>query len=253
MTDGNQGNNRAVDEFGMSLGEESNCEKPGDQSRKTGAMSNQAEQWATQRRLMVDRQLRGRGIADERVLEVMGRLPRELFIPQDRRSYAYDDNPVLLEEGQTISQPYIVALMSEKLDVRSDHKVLEIGTGCGYQTAILAGLAGKVYTIERIASLAKQGRRNLEALGIDNVEYLIGDGSRGWPVEMVFDRIIATAAAESIPKRWEQQLAEGGKMVAPIGSSGSQQLLLLEKRGKEFRRTLLCYCRFVELIRDNHQ
>ena len=216
-------------------------------------MSNKAQQWEKQRRLMVAEQLRGRGITDDKVLEVMEQLPREHFIPPERRSCAYHDGPVLLEEGQTISQPYIVALMSEKLDVQPDHCVLEIGTGCGYQTAILAKLACRVYTIERIASLAKQGGENLEALGIDNVEFLVGDGSRGWPGPMVFDRILVAAAAESIPEPLWQQLANGGKMVAPIGPPSSQQLLLLEKDGTDIKRTLLCYCRFVQLISDDHQ
>ena len=202
------------------------------------------------RRLMVDVQLRNRGIYDERVLSVMADLPRHLFVPIEFRAESYLDQPVSIGYGQTISQPYIVALMSEKLSVCPDHTVLEIGTGCGYQTAVLAHLCRQVYTIECIKTLAERARDGLGSLGISNVSYQIGDGRAGWPSssDVCFDRILVAAACESIPERLLDQLIDGGKMVLPVGGSGGQRLLLLEKSGGDVKETMLCYCRFVKLV-----
>jgi protein-L-isoaspartate(D-aspartate) O-methyltransferase len=211
-----------------------------------------------QRSFMVKEQLQRRHIADQRVLDVMSELPRHGFIPEEHRSEAYLDQPVPIGFGQTISQPYIVALMTQKLDVQPHHRVLEIGTGCGYQTAILAELAHKVYTIERIEALTNRTRRILAELAITNVEYQVGDGSRGWPQSLEtkpestpqFDRILAAAAAPEVPQNLLAQLADDGKMVLPVGSSGGQELLLLHKQGKKIKKTFLCYCRFVPLVSD---
>jgi len=200
---------------------------------------------------MVEQQLQRRGIHDQKVLEIMAQLPRQHFIPPENHHEAYYDQPVPIGFGQTISQPYIVALMTEKLDLASHHRVLEIGTGCGYQTAILARLASRIYTIERIEQLARRSRQNLAEpdLQINNVEFHIGDGCLGWPEPMEFDRILIAAATDELPEPLLSQLAQGGKLVAPVRRYDGQQLLLLQKHNNKMKETFLCYCRFVELIR----
>ncbi|MBN2210834.1 MAG: protein-L-isoaspartate(D-aspartate) O-methyltransferase [Sedimentisphaerales bacterium] len=199
-------------------------------------------------RRMVADQIRSRDVRDERVLGVMECTPRGHFVPPSRREQAWLDQPVPIGHGQTISQPYIVGLMTEKLDVRPEHEVLEIGTGCGYQTVILAQLCRRVFTMEYIEALGQQGRANVEALGLSNVEYAIGDGHKGWPTKRTFDRILVAAAAEQIPLQLLAQLADEGKMVLPIGPPSDQQLMLLEKTTGGVKQTLLCYCRFVPLV-----
>ena len=199
---------------------------------------------------MVQRQLGRRGITDEKVMAVMGQLPRQHFIPREHHSQAYADGPLPIGHGQTISQPYIVALMTESLQVTAGQRVLEIGTGCGYQTAILARLGAEVYTIERLGQLGRSAREKLAALGIGEVNYAIGDGTRGWLGPGQFERIIIAAAAESLPPALWAQLAEGGRLVAPLGAQGDQRLMLLEKIEDRPRQPLLCYCRFVELLAD---
>lgn len=211
-----------------------------------------------QRSFMVREQLQRRHIADARVLQVMNELPRHCFIPEEHRSEAYLDQPAPIGLDQTISQPYIVALMTEKLDVQPHHRVLEIGTGCGYQTAILAKLAHRVYTIERIEPLTSRAQQVLGELAITNVEFQVGDGSLGWPIPLEkqpqappkFDRILAAAAARDVPQALLAQLADDGKIVLPIGAPGGQELLLLHKQGKKIKKTFLCYCRFVPLVSD---
>lgn len=205
-----------------------------------------------QRRLMVQLQLRPRGIDDENVLRAMEQVPRHLFIPAQRRHEAYQDSPVPIGQGQTISQPYIVALMTQSLQVESHHRVLEVGTGCGYQTAILSRLIQKVYTIELLQEIAQIGRENLTALGFNNIEYHIGNAQLGWPTTTTpspipFDRIIVTAGADVVPEKLLEQLAEGGKMVIPVGLTNGQKLILLEKRQGKIEEEFLCYCRFVKL------
>lgn len=203
----------------------------------------------TRQRLdMVDQQLRSRGIRDERVLRIMAQLPRQHFIPPANRYEAYQDQPVSIGFGQTISQPYIVALMTEKLMVGPNHEVFEIGTGSGYQTAILTQLARHVYTMEYLEPLARQGQRNVEALGCVNVTFHHGDGCQGWPENRQFDRILVAAAGLRIPPGVLAQLRIGGKMVIPVGPADNQQLLLLEKQDKGIQEKLLCYCRFVKLV-----
>ena len=200
------------------------------------------------RLLMVDRQIRQRGVRDEKVLRVMEELPRHHFIPHESRAMAYMDEPVPLGLGQTISQPYIVALMTEKLDLKPEHEVLEIGYGCGYQTAILARLCRRVYSIEVLEELAQRGRENVGRQGITNVEFHIGNGRQGWPDAGKFDRILIAAVTEEVPPALIEQLKDSGKMVLPVDDQGSQSLLLLEKKGREIIRNFVCYCRFVRLV-----
>lgn len=178
---------------------------------------------------MVENQIIRRGVSDERVLDAMRRIPRHLFVGEDLYHEAYDDNPLPIGSGQTISQPYIVALMTSWLDLAGTEKVLEIGTGSGYQAALLAALAGEVHSIERIPRLAEKASMVLEQLGFNNIQIHIGDGSLGWPEEAPYDRIIATAAAPEVPDVYEQQLKPGGKMIIPVGSRWRQMLELWQK------------------------
>ena len=197
---------------------------------------------------MVERQLRARGISDERVLEVMADLPREKFIGRNRRHEAYEDRPLPIGAGQTISQPYIVALMSQELAVRPDHRVLDVGAGSGYQTAILARLAKHVFAVERITELAERAGAVLAELGIDNVTLRTGDGTLGWAEEAPFDRIICGAAGPDVPEAWIEQLAEGGRIVMPVGGPEVQNLIAIEKQGDKITRRDICGVRFVKLI-----
>jgi len=215
----------------------------------------ESEHEVLQRGFMAREQLRRRDISDERVLRIMEQLPRHHFVPAEHRSEAYQDHPVAIGYGQTISQPYIVALMTDKLRLRAEHVVLEVGTGSGYQTAILARLAQRVYTIERLEPLAQRAQANLAELGISNVTYHVGDGARGWPGLIGappeaprFDRILVAAAAEEAPPALLEQLADGGRMALPLGPEGDQRLMLLHKQGEQIREDFVCYCRFVKLI-----
>lgn len=211
-------------------------------------MADERESAGPGRAEMVRRQLRERGIHDERVLEVMGRLERERFVPPEQRAAAYEDRPLGIGGGQTISQPYIVALMTQELEVRRDHRVLEIGTGSGYQTAILAELAGEVCSVERIEELAAQARRVIEDLGLTNVRFHVGDGSLGWPDEAPFDRILCAAASPEVPPAWTEQLADNGRIIAPVGTVECQRLLRVHKRAGVYERRVVCDVRFVRLI-----
>jgi protein-L-isoaspartate(D-aspartate) O-methyltransferase len=180
---------------------------------------------------MVDEQLRSRGILDERVLAAMQAIPRERFVPPHLASRAYDDGPLPIGEGQTISQPYIVAYMAEALRIAPDHSVLEIGTGSGYHAAVLGQLAREVYTIEIVPALARAATSLLKELGYANVQVREGDGYAGWPERAPFDRILVTAAPEQIPQPLIDQLAPGGRMVIPVGRQGQTQwMTILEKR-----------------------
>jgi protein-L-isoaspartate(D-aspartate) O-methyltransferase len=190
---------------------------------------------ARSRAVMVARQLRDRGIRDEGVLAVMGWLPREVFVPADRRNVAYADGALPIAAGQTISQPYVVARMTELLDVAPGMRVLEIGTGSGYQAAVLAALGGRVVSYERHPELAEAARRTLDALGLgQSVEVRLGDGSVGDPAGAAYDRIIVTAAAPEIPPGLREQLVEGGRMVLPVGRRDHQELILVERHGDEW-------------------
>jgi len=208
----------------------------------------QFDSFLDQRQRMIAVQLRRRGIHDERVLSAMERVPRHEFVPSQFWNHAYDDDPVPIGEGQTVSQPYIVAYMLENLAIAAEHRVLEIGTGTGYQAALLAELAREVITIERHASLAEVARRNLDRLGYRNVIVMHGDGTQGWPEKAPYDRIIVAAAAPHLPQPLFEQLVEGGKIIAPLGSPEVQDLTLVEKRDGVANASRLEGCRFVPLI-----
>ncbi len=200
------------------------------------------------RERMLQYDLRGRDITDPAILKVMAEIPRELFVPPDERWRAYANGPLPIGEGQTISQPYIVALMTQELRVQREGEVLEIGTGSGYQTAVLARLARRVFTIERSPDLSAGAQNVLKKLGIDNVEFRLGDGSRGWPEARTFDRVLVTAAVPDFPPPLVAQLAEAGVIVAPVGHSSVQELVVAEKYGGKLIERHICGCRFVKLI-----
>jgi len=206
------------------------------------------DQYRSVRRKMVAEQLRARGIRDERLLAAMEEIPRHRFIPASLASRSYEDGPLPIGEGQTISQPYIVAEMTEALRLSGTEKVLEIGTGSGYQTAILCRLAREVVTVERIASLLKGAGKILPELELENVRFRVGDGTMGVPEEAPFDRVIVTAASPDVPAPLFEQLAEGGIMVIPVGARWEQDLLRVRKEGGKPRKDLLGACRFVPLI-----
>jgi protein-L-isoaspartate(D-aspartate) O-methyltransferase len=195
------------------------------------ALQRDPRDWDAQRRRMVEDQIRGRGIRDERVLEAMRAVPRHLFIPESERSRAYADAPVPIGYGQTISQPFIVAFMTEALRVSRDHRVLEIGTGSGYQAAVLSALAREVRSMEIVEPLANQATATLNALGYSNVHVRTGNGYLGWPEHAPYDRIMVTAAPEDVPPALIEQLTVGGLMAIPVGS-GSQELRILRRTPK---------------------
>ena len=200
---------------------------------------------------MVAEQIRARGVVDRRVLEAMEKVPREIFVPEGARAEAFEDRPVPIGHGVTISQPYIVGYMTEALKVEASHRVLEIGTGCGYQTAVLAELAARVYSIEVIPELAARARATLEGLGYTNVVIRTGDGHQGWPDEAPFDRILGAAAATEVPPDLVDQLADGGIMVLPIERPlGWQELQVLRKRDGRMSTESTLPVRFVPMIRS---
>ncbi|MEJ5300655.1 MAG: protein-L-isoaspartate(D-aspartate) O-methyltransferase [Thermodesulforhabdaceae bacterium] len=200
------------------------------------------------RERMIDIQIMRRGIKDPRVIAAMLKVPRHIFVPEHLKSQAYEDHPLPIEEKQTISQPYIVALMTESLRLKGKEKVLEIGTGSGYQTAILAELADKVFTIERIPLLAEKAQKRLETLGYKNITYRVGDGTLGWPEEAPFDGILVSASAPSIPQPLIDQLAMGGRLIIPVGDRLSQELVLAERVPEGVKKSFLGGVRFVDLI-----
>ncbi|MFL5777982.1 MAG: protein-L-isoaspartate(D-aspartate) O-methyltransferase [Chloroflexota bacterium] len=198
-------------------------------------MTGDAGDPATQRAQMVARQLRARGIADERVLEAMSTIPRDEFVPERERASAYFDEALPIEAGQTISQPYIVARMTELLGIRPGDRVLEIGTGSGYQAAVLATLGARVTSIERWAELAAAARERLERLGFgSSVEIRVGDGSEGAPDGAPWDGILVAAAAPAIPQALREQLADGARLVIPVGSRDHQELIVVSRHGDEW-------------------
>jgi protein-L-isoaspartate(D-aspartate) O-methyltransferase len=203
---------------------------------------------ADERKAMVERQIVARRIHDPRVLAAMLEIPRHLFIPPPYDRAAYDDNPLPIGNGQTISQPYIVALMTELLRPKASDNVLEIGTGSGYQAAILSRLVRRLTTIERITSVANLARTNLKSIGIDNVVVIEGDGTLGYPVNAPYDGIIITAATPDIPQPLIGQLADGGILVAPVGGRDTQDLITLRKQGTSFIQESRGGVRFVPLI-----
>lgn len=200
------------------------------------------------RESMVENQIIARGVRDRRVIEALRSIPRHLFVPASTIERAYSDTPLPIGEGQTISQPYMVAWMIELLRLQGDEKVLEVGTGSGYQAAILAKLCREVYTIERIKSLAETARERLDKLGIKNVHIIVGDGSTGLPEYAPYDGIIVAAGTPRIPPALLEQLAEGGRLVIPVGSSTLQMLTVLEKKNGKIRKREEGSCVFVPLV-----
>jgi protein-L-isoaspartate(D-aspartate) O-methyltransferase len=197
---------------------------------------------------MVDSQLRARGVCDPRVLDAMLRVPRHAFAPGGLRDQAYEDHPLPIGEGQTISQPYIVARMLEALELSPTDRVLEVGTGSGYLTALLAELATQVFSVERHAALADAARELLARMGYANVRVIVGDGSRGFAEGAPYDAIIVSAAAAEVPRALVEQLAEGGRMIIPVGPVDSQQLQLIRVEKGQPRVSLRELCRFVPLV-----
>jgi len=205
-------------------------------------------QFAESRRAMVEEQLRRRGIGNEQVLMAMARVPRHEFVTPEYEEQAYEDHPIPIGSGQTVSQPYIVAAMLDSLELKPEDSVLEVGTGSGYQTALLSQLVARVYTIERHAALAEEAQRRLERLGYRNVMVFTGDGSQGLPNSAPFDAITVGAASPRVPDALFQQLREGGRMILPVGSSESQELWLVRKEQGRQEVARMEACRFVPLI-----
>jgi len=203
------------------------------------------------RRRMLEEQLAGpgRGITNERVLAVMGKVPRHEFVPVEYRALAYEDHPLPIGHGQTISQPFIVAFMTEKLEPKASDKVLEIGTGSGYQAAVLAELVSNVYTIEIVEPLARRAETDLKRLGYTNITVRAGDGYKGWPEAAPFDAVIVTCAPDHVPQPLVDQLKEGGRMIIPVGSAGDQELYILRKRGAKVEKQAALPVRFVPMTR----
>ncbi|WP_299212285.1 protein-L-isoaspartate(D-aspartate) O-methyltransferase [uncultured Aquimarina sp.] len=208
--------------------------------------------YTTERKHMVKTQLKARDIRDRATLHAMLNVPRHLFVPKSKRSQAYRDGPLSIGDGQTISQPYIVALMTQELKVKATDRVLEIGTGSGYQAAVLAKIVDSVYTIEIVKNLALKAKDRLKALGYTNVTVKWGDGYHGWPIKAPFDAIIVTAGAESIPQPLIDQLKNGGRMVIPVGPNNSvRQLVLVKKINNKIITKNLIPVRFVPFTRQN--
>ena len=210
---------------------------------------HQADPHAFARQRMVQEQLRARGIRDERVLSAMLHVPRHEFVPERYRDQAYDDHPLPIAEGQTISQPYIVASMLEALELQPDDKVLEVGTGSGYVTALLAELAATVFSIERYEALATLAREVLAALGYTNAKVIVGDGTQGVSDRAPYDAITVAAATLEVPRPLLMQLAEGGRMIVPVGPPEAQQLQLIRMENGRSRTILREPCRFVPLVK----
>ena len=214
------------------------------------AKNSQDPDYYQLRQKMVNEQIMARGVRTESVIKAMQKVERHLFVPEQYRNFAYSDRPLPIGEGQTISQPYIVALMTELLDLKKSDKVLEIGTGSGYQAAILAEICDSVYTIEIIPSLGKQAQVLLRELGYHNIHCKIGDGYLGWPEHAPYDGIIVTCAPSKIPQPLKEQLAEGGRMVIPVGATYTQELVLVTKtKGKLIQKSVIPV-RFVPMLRS---
>ncbi len=206
------------------------------------------KEYTAQREEMIEKQLRRRGVHDAAVLAAMAAVPRHEFVPEELRSRAYEDVPLPIGAGQTISQPYIVAAMTAALRLQPGERVLEIGTGCGYQAAVLSRLAKEVFTIERRPELASSASAKLARLGYSNAHVHCGDGTLGLPELAPFDAILVAAAAPAVPKPLLAQLAEGGRIILPVGDAEHQELRLIEKRGDTFPTKMLEGCRFVPLL-----
>lgn len=202
---------------------------------------------------MVERQLKARGIKDERVLAAMGKVPREEFVPPESRATSYEDGPLPIGYDQTISQPYIVAFMTEQLRLKPSDRVLEIGTGSGYQAAILAELVSEIYSVEIVEPLARAAGATLQRLGYKNVHVKISDGYKGWPEAAPFDAIIVTCAPDKVPQPLIDQLKDSGRMIIPVGERFAQQLYLLEKKNGQLKESATLPVRFVPMAREREQ
>ncbi len=208
--------------------------------------------FARLREVMVETQIVDRGVSDPDVIRAMKRVPRHLFVPERYRASSYADHPLPIGEGQTISQPYIVAFMTEAMKLKPGEKVLEIGTGSGYQAAVLAEMVKEVYSIEIVESLGKRAGRTLAELGYTNVQIKIGDGYKGWPEKAPFDAVIVTCAPEQIPRTLVEQLKEGGRMIIPVGRAGAvQKLVRGVKAGGRLKTEEVMLVRFVPMVADD--
>jgi len=199
------------------------------------------------REKMVETQIKARGIKDARVIKAMKKIPRHIFVPENMRAHAYNDEPLPVGEGQTISQPYIVAYMTEVLQLKADNKILEIGTGSGYQAAVLAEIVNEVYTVDIIEVLSQRAQNVLKELGYKNIHYEIGDGKAGWKEHAPYDKIIVTAAPSQIPEALQEQLKMNGKMIIPVGEA-FQELVLVTRTTHKTKKKKLLPVRFVPLI-----
>ena len=211
---------------------------------------SQEKKWEKKANKMVNEQIAIRGVTDPEVLAVLQKTPRHRFVPDEVSKYAYNDHPLPIGEGQTISQPYIVAFMTEILDTDSNHKVLEIGTGSGYQAAVLSPLVNHVYTIEIVKSLANSADSTIKKLGYKNITVRWGDGYKGWPKEAPFDRIIGTAAPPEIPLALIEQLKPGGKMVLPVGTRWQEIVVVTKNASGEISKKNVLPVRFVPMVRQ---
>ena len=200
------------------------------------------------RKRMVEEQLIGGGVSDKRVLEAMGDVPRHRFVETGLEDQAYLDRPLTIGQGQTISQPLIVGLMTQALQLKGTEKVLEIGTGSGYQTAVLSQLAKEVYSVERLSELSLRARKISYRLGFKNIQLRVGDGTLGWPEQAPFDAIIVTAASPEFPNPLKDQLADGGRLVIPIGNEENQKLFLIQRKNDHVETSIITECRFVKLV-----
>lgn len=232
---------------GLTVGVSCVAGPPGPPATAANGSGDEATQ-AARRERMVAEQIVARGISNPRVIEAMKSVPRHRFVPADAADAAYEDSPLPIGHGQTISQPYIVAYMSEELRVEPHHRVLEIGTGSGYQAAVLAALAREVYSVEIVPELAERARTTLEGLGIRNVHVLTGDGYKGWPEHAPFDRVMATAAPPEMPPALVEQLAPGGRLVAPVGE-GDQWIRVVTKLPDRVVEERTIPVRFVPMVK----
>ena len=212
-----------------------------------------ASDFAARRQRMVQQQLMTRGISDDRVLTAMAKVPREEFVPADVKASSYADQALPIGEGQTISQPYVVAFMTQQLRLSSGDRVLEIGTGSGYQAAVLAELAAHVYSIEIVEPLAKTAETTLQRLGYKNVHVKVGDGYKGWPELAPFDVIIVTCAPDHVPQQLTDQLKDGGRMIIPVGNRFAQELYLLEKKNGQLKESVTLPVRFVPMVGEGKE
>lgn len=213
-------------------------------------LAQDARDFARLRERMVTQQIVARGVEDPGVIEAMRKVPRHLFVPESNRAFSYRDHPLPIGQGQTISQPYIVAYMTEALELKADDMVLEIGTGSGYQAAILAELVKEVYTIEIIERLGKRAQKTLEKLGYRNIHVKLGDGYKGWPEKAPFDAVIVTCAPEQVPQALVEQLREGGRIIIPVGRAGAVQKLVrgIKKNGRVEAKQVM-HVRFVPMVK----